>query len=245
MIKAICPFVLLAVSSVSLSGQDAVSLSHRVHQQPELDGVYYPGPEVSAPRMLATVQALYPSGHALKAIQGMTAFAMVIDPKGIPQHIQTLHSHGDAFDQAASAALKHSTFEPGKLNGVPVPVWIDVRVVFHVDRSQAVPQVLIAERDLPPPDAMRLEDKHSKPLSYTPPFPIHIVDADFSDPFSAHPTSRSKLLPSRWGTTACRKTSASHAGLGSDWTKRLAPLSAITGSSRPQKGAARLPQLQM
>jgi TonB family protein len=32
-----------------------------------------------------------------------------------------------------------------------------------------------------------LEDKHHNPLSYTPPFPIHTVDADFADPFAQHP----------------------------------------------------------
>jgi TonB family protein len=81
----------------------------------------------------------------------------------------------------------HSTFEPGRLAGKPVPVWIDVRVVFHSDRSKAIPQVVITERDLPPPDESQLEDKHHNPLSYTPPFPIHTVDADFADPFAQHP----------------------------------------------------------
>jgi TonB family protein len=81
----------------------------------------------------------------------------------------------------------HSTFEPGKLAGKPVPVWIDMRVVFHSNRSQAVPQILITERDLPAPDESQLEDKHHHPLSYTPPFPIHTVDADFTDPFVRHP----------------------------------------------------------
>ena len=55
------------------------------------------------------------------------------------------------------------------------------------DRSQAIPEILITERDLPPPDASQLEDKHHKPLSYTPPIPIHTVDADFADPFAKHP----------------------------------------------------------
>jgi hypothetical protein len=66
-------------------------------------------------------------------------------------------------------------------------VWIDVRVVFHANRSDAIPQVLIAERDLPPPGEFQLEDKHRNPLSYTSPFPIHTVDADFADPFAKHP----------------------------------------------------------
>jgi hypothetical protein len=117
----------------------------------------------------------------------MTVVAMVIGADGIPAHIQMLHTHGDAFDRSAIAAVNHSTFEPGRLGAKPVPVWIDVRVVFHADRSQAVPQVLITERDLAPPDDAKLEDKRHKPLSYTPPYPIHTVDADFADPFSKHP----------------------------------------------------------
>jgi TonB family protein len=120
-------------------------------------------------------------------LQGMTVMAMVIGADGVPAHIQVLHKHGDDFDRAAIAAVRHSTFNPGRLRDKPVPVWIDVRVVFYADRSKAVPQVLITERDLPPPDESLLEDKHHKALSYTPPFPIHTVDADFTDPFSKHP----------------------------------------------------------
>jgi hypothetical protein len=117
----------------------------------------------------------------------MTVLAMVIDANGIPAHIQVLHSHGDAFDQASIGAVKNSVFAPGKLADKAVPVWIDVRVVFDADRSEAVPQLLITERDLPAPSESQWEDKHHRPLSYTPPFPIHTVDADFADPFSAHP----------------------------------------------------------
>jgi protein TonB len=32
-----------------------------------------------------------------------------------------------------------------------------------------------------------LEDRHHNPLPYTPPVPIHTVDADSTDPFVAHP----------------------------------------------------------
>lgn len=34
------------------------------------------------------------------------------------------------------------------------------------------------------PDEAQLEDKHHNPLSYTSPFPIHTVDADFTDPYA-------------------------------------------------------------
>ena len=177
----------LTLAADGLRGEDAQSINRSIHQGPDQDGVYYAGPEVTAPRMLRTVLALYPSGVYAKDVQGMTVMAMVIGIDGKPSHIQLLHGHGDLFDRNSLAAVVHSTFEPGKLAGKPVPVWIDVRVVFHADHSDAIPQVVIAERDLPPPDASQLEDKHHKPLSYTPPFPIHTVDADFADPFVKHP----------------------------------------------------------
>jgi TonB-like protein len=37
---------------------------------------------------------------------------------------------------------------------------------------------------LPIPDQIQFEDKHHRPLSFTPPVPIHTVDADFADPFT-------------------------------------------------------------
>ncbi|MGA3011601.1 MAG: energy transducer TonB [Terracidiphilus sp.] len=185
--QTIYVLAVLALAASGLRAQDAVSLNRPLHQTPGKDGVYYAGPEVTAPRLLATVYVPYPANVPAKSTQGMTALAMVIDAKGIPENIQILHTHGDAFDQAAVAAVKHSTFEPGKLAGKPVPVWIDIQVVFREDRSQTVPEILIAERDLPLPDESQFEDKHHRPLSYTEPIPIHTVDADFTDPFTRHP----------------------------------------------------------
>jgi len=179
--------VLVVLSAVAVLAESNESVRMQIHQEPDQDGVYYAGPEVSAPRLVQTVLALYPEDVSGKDLQGMTVMAMVIGANGKPSNIQVLHKHGDQFDQAAVAAVMHSTFAPGALVGKPVPVWIDVRVVFRSDRSKAIPQIVIAERDLPPPDESKLEDKHHKPLSYTPPFPIHTVDADFADVFARHP----------------------------------------------------------
>jgi TonB family protein len=157
-----------------------------VPQAPDKDGTYYAGPQVTAPRLLKTFYVPYPVVSA-KETQGFTALALVIDAKGLPQNIQVIHSHGDAFDQVTIQAVQASVFSPGMLAGKPVPVWVDVRVVFYADRSQTTPQIFIAERDLPAPPETLFEDKHHKPLSYTPPVPIHTVDADFTDPFAKHP----------------------------------------------------------
>jgi len=105
---------------------------------------------------------------------------MVIGADGSPAGIEVLHKHGDAYDAAAIAAVKQSKFAPGLLAGKPVPVRIDVRVPFYANRARAVPVVVISERDLAPPDATAAKQKH--PPSYTPPIPIHMVDADFVDP---------------------------------------------------------------
>jgi TonB family protein len=89
-----------------------------------------------------------------------------------------------------------------------------VRVVFHADRSQAVPQVLIAERDLPPPDQSKFEDKHHNPLSYTPPYPIHTVDADFVDPFAVHPYIQIAVVSVLVGVDGLPKEVRIRRGLG-------------------------------
>lgn len=187
-------FAFLALSGIGLWADDAVPLNRQIHQAPDKYGVYYAGPEVTAPKMVRTVYVPYPYDVEGKGVQGMTVLAMVIDAKGTPEHIQVLRKHGDEFDQAAIAAVQHSVFEPGKLGGKPVPVWIDVRVVFHANRSQAVPQVLITERDLSLPDESKFEDKHHRPLSYTEPIPIHTVDADFVDPFTKNPFVRVAIV---------------------------------------------------
>jgi TonB family protein len=180
-------WTLLALAAVTIRAQDAVSAGRPVHQAPDKDGMYYAGPEVTAPRLDRTVFVTYPLDVPEKDFQGMTVLAMVIGTDGIPAHIQILHSHGDEFDRASIAAVKHSVFEPGRLAGKPVPVWIDVRVIFRADRRPAIPEVLITERDLPLPDESYFNDKHHNPLSYTAPIPIHTVDADFVDPFIKHP----------------------------------------------------------
>jgi hypothetical protein len=159
----------------------------------------------------------------------MTVLAMVIDTNA-PAHIQVLHKHGEAFDQAAIAALQHSAFEPGKLGGRPVPVWISVRVVSHSNRSQAVSQVLITERDLSFPDESQLEDKHHNPLSYTPPFPIHTVDADFADPSATHPYVQVAIVEVLVSEEGLPKEVRVVRGLGLDWMRKLRPPCGNTGS---------------
>lgn len=234
-------FVLTAMRFWALG---AGSPSQHHHQVPDRDGVYYVGPEISAPRMVRTVSVPYPDTVSTKDIQGMTVLAMVIDSDGIPKHVQVLHTHGDAFDQASNSAVQHSAFEPGRLGDRPVPVWIDARIVFRADRSQAVPQVLITERDLPVPDDSQWEDKHHNPLSYTPPFPIHTVDADFADPFSKYPYVQVAVVEVLVDDEGLPREVHVRRGLGFGLDRKALPYG-NTGFLPPEIKANRLPRAEM
>lgn len=157
------------------------------HQQPDEDGIFYVGPEVSTPRLIQAASVSYGANSARKFVQGMTVLAMVVDPQGFPQHVQVLHTENATFDQAAIDAIKASRFAPGQMSGKPVPVWVDVRFVFRSNSGRAFPEVLITERDLAPPTQAQLEDRQHRPRSRTEPILIHTVDADFVNPFSRHP----------------------------------------------------------
>jgi len=206
--------VFISIASSCLNGQPATQPVWAVHQSPDESGIYYAGPEVSAPRLVSVMPAVYPADTSGKDVQGMTVLAMVIGTDGAPSQIQLLHSHGDVYDQAAIEAVQQSVFEPGKLAGKPVPVWIDVRVVFRANRAQALPQVVITERDLAPPEESFFEDKHHRPAGYTPPVLIHTVDADFADPFVRNPIVQVATVTVTVGVDGLPKAVLMRRGLG-------------------------------
>jgi len=172
------------VSPPKLGGIVADDQAAVTSPKPDAEGVYFVGPQVTAPRLVRTMAAGYPSNapaskHGVK-VAGFTVLSMVIAANGSATGIEVLHTHGDPYDAATIAAVKQSKFVPGLLAGKPVPVRIDVRVSFHANLAQAVPVVIVAEHDLAPPSETAAQLKH--PPSYTPPIPIHMVDADFVDP---------------------------------------------------------------
>ena len=85
---------LLVLAAIGLRAEVAAPPGREVHQAPDKDGVYYAGPEVTAPRLVRTVYVPYPEGISGKEVQGITVLAMVIDANGIPTQIQVLRSHG-------------------------------------------------------------------------------------------------------------------------------------------------------
>lgn len=64
--------------------------------------------------------------------EGTVVLAAVIGPDGRPRNIRVVHSLGMGLDQKAVERVKSWLFEPGKKNGTPVAVAMNIEVGFHL-----------------------------------------------------------------------------------------------------------------
>ena len=95
-------------------------------------GVYRVGNGVTAPRVIYSPDPDY-SDEARKAkYQGVVTLWAIITPDGRPTNIRVARSLGMGLDEKAVETVRHWRFEPGKKDGVPVPVVINVEVDFHL-----------------------------------------------------------------------------------------------------------------
>lgn len=95
---------------------------------------YYGGinREVSSPGVLFDPSPTYPAvAHSLK-LQGTTILQLTVTPAGTPSDIAILKPIGCGLDDQAVKALGTWKFKPAMLNGIPVPVRIDVEVSFNM-----------------------------------------------------------------------------------------------------------------
>jgi TonB family protein len=153
--------------------------------QPDKDGVYQVGSGVISPELVKPVPATYPPDAAETDVPHAVILSAVIGVDGAAKNIQVRNSRTSVYDDYAIAAVKQSQFQPGTLNGNPVPVWVWVRVRF-IHLSPAIPMIRTAPRasgfgsfgqDAP--------DRQDDPLKLrpgdTPPKAINNVNAEFSD----------------------------------------------------------------
>jgi hypothetical protein len=62
--------VFISIASGCLNGQPAAQPVWAVHQSPDESGIYYAGPEVSAPRLVSVMPATYPAYTTAKTSRG-------------------------------------------------------------------------------------------------------------------------------------------------------------------------------
>jgi len=112
--------------------------------QPFSDGSYPQGPGITNPKIANAVAAVYPAEGGPESGSVAPTISLIVGVDGVPVRVQLVHSGGEGCDAAAMEAVRQSTFEPGLLDGKPVPVRVVVQVAFWADKRPAIPRVLRA-----------------------------------------------------------------------------------------------------
>ncbi|MGH9587694.1 MAG: TonB family protein [Acidobacteriaceae bacterium] len=96
-------------------------------------GAYRVQGGVSPPRLLHSVDAIFPPGANRKK-QGdhLCVLSLIVDVNGNPTHIRIARSAGLDFDTEAVAALTQFRFLPAEYLGKAVPAWIETEINFQL-----------------------------------------------------------------------------------------------------------------
>ena len=111
--------------------------------RPGSDGVYSAGPGIVAPIVIQRAQAAYPADAPAESIEGECVVSMIVGVDGVPTDIRVVRTHGASFDTAATEAVRQSTFQPGTIDGKPVPVRMFARTRFYEDLRPTFPRILM------------------------------------------------------------------------------------------------------
>lgn len=97
-------------------------------------GIYQPGGDVSAPRVLKVVQPRYTTEAMRARRQGAVLIAAVVRENGGVSDLRILRSldRQDGLDEEALKAAREWRFEPGRRAGKPVPVWVTIELSFRL-----------------------------------------------------------------------------------------------------------------
>lgn len=89
--------------------------------------------EAGAPRFLHREAPGYPSIARKLGKEGRTVLRLALDARGLLQGVEVIETSGFGFAEAASAAIRKSTFAPAVRGGKPVAsrVLVPVRFVLH------------------------------------------------------------------------------------------------------------------
>lgn len=90
------------------------------------------GGDVRAPKLVHKVEPLYPEEARRNRTMGIVIVEAVIDEKGQVTNATALKPLPNGLTEAAVAAVKQWVFEPGTLNGLPIPVIFNVTVSFYL-----------------------------------------------------------------------------------------------------------------
>jgi protein TonB len=94
------------------------------------------GASSARPRYKLNPPPLYPPAARRRGQQGIVLLSVRVDASGRPEAVDVQASSGfRVLDEAARAAVERWEFEPGRLNGAPVPSQAEVPIRFELDRD--------------------------------------------------------------------------------------------------------------
>ena len=95
-------------------------------------GAYRVGGGVTAPRVIYAPEPEFSEEARKTKYQGTAVLWLIVGTDGRPRDISILQSLGMGLDEKAIEALRHWRFEPGRKDGIPVAVQVNVEVNFHL-----------------------------------------------------------------------------------------------------------------
>ena len=103
-----------------------------VSAQPDSNGIYRIGGDVSPPNVVEKVEPEYTDEARKACFSGAVLLSLVIDNQGVPRDIRVVQPLGMGLDDKAIEAVQKWRFKPGLKNGQPVAVRAQVSVNFRM-----------------------------------------------------------------------------------------------------------------
>ncbi len=95
-------------------------------------GAYTIGGGVTAPRVIYAPEPEFSEEARKTKYQGTVVLWLIVGADGRSRDIRILQSLGMGLDEKAIEAIRHWRFEPGRKDGIPVAVQVNVEVNFHL-----------------------------------------------------------------------------------------------------------------
>lgn len=125
------------ISGIGTAGNGGDGPGYGRGRGPGRDGgsggnVFAPGNGVSLPRAIYSPEPEFSDEARMAKYQGIVTLTIIVLPDGRPVDIHVSRALGMGLDEKAIAAVRTWRFEPGKRDGHPVAVRMDIEVDFHL-----------------------------------------------------------------------------------------------------------------
>jgi len=117
-------------------------------------GTYLSGHGVTDPLPIQKTEPEYTNEARLAGLEGVVELTGTITEQGQPKDMHVTGSLGFGLDERALAAVQQWVFQPGMLDGQPLPVYTTVSMEFHLPEKHSRWHLIRADFQ-PPEDVIR------------------------------------------------------------------------------------------